>query len=697
MNKNAHYLFPNINSSQEQFIQKDTSIQFKSNGDRIGTKTSSGHHNSNHKIDPFEQINALLNIHNKKELDSNISFKDFTQNNNYIYSDVEKKGTNFETAGKRKRKSSSLLLIRNNTLTFLQSLKSIVINDKTIYGKNTKFRELLYILLAFFSLISVIFSILDNELYIKNTRTYLKNSFNISLIDLTNEEFKILEYSQQYIEKRKISTTENIFRYISLISSSICCFILFRKYKIQIYLYKLDKKFSEYDGLFSTGNWKKLLFECIICLICIPPYVNKIICVSQLSIRYIYSLNSLMLPFTFFKLYNIGRMYLMLSKFNSKISKTICQTHKIASGFFFTIKSEIILSPIKIGIACVFIVVIIFSFLVRNSENLGFDIKKGIVGNKGLNDLQNLMNNIWMIVITITGVSYGDKYPRTNLGRIIVFIVCLIGMLLIGFSIAIISENINFNENEQKAFSKLKKIFSPENIEHKAGNVIKDLLLMRRNIKKSKNNLTKIYNKKELFCEKIIICMKIKSDSKNFKNKLHVSRSYSIPINDAIYHMEHKLYENLIIFSNHLDRISVIESDFNTLKKQQNSIARSIKKVNYLQDIISKFLIEKHNFNYLNEGKISKEKLKKKILNSTSIFNLKYCKKKTLAIKSKKSFKSVKFSSCSSDLKKKPKNKTDITIKEKYNNNNQNRYLSPPKTIIKTLRLTKLPTLFIKK
>ena len=159
-----------------------------------------------------------------------------------------------------------------------------------------------------------------------------------------------------------------------------------------------------------------------------------------------------------------------------------------------------------------------------------------------------------MILIIITGVSYGDKYPRTNLGRIIVFIVCLIGMLLIGFSIAIISETIYFNENEEKAFSKLKKIFSTENIEHKAGNVIKDLLLMRRNIKKSKNDLTKLYNKHELFCEKIIICMKIKSDSINFKNKLHVSRSYSMPINDAIFHMEHKLYENLIIFSNHLDR-----------------------------------------------------------------------------------------------------------------------------------------------
>jgi len=691
MNKNVQYLFPNINSSQEQFIQKDTSIQFRTNGDIIGTKTSSGHQNSNHKIDPFEQINSLLNIHPKKELDSNISFKDFTQNNNYINSDIEKQGTNFETASKRKRKSSSLLLFRNNTLTFLQSLKSIVTNDDTIYGKNTKFKEFLHILLALFSLISVIFSILDNELYIKNTRTYLKNNFNISLTDLTNEEFKVLEYSSHYLEKRKISTTENIFRYISLISSNICCFILFRKYKIQIYLYKLDKKFSEYDGLFSTGNWKKLTVECIICLICIPPYINKIVCISQLSIRYIYTLNSLILPFTFFKLYNIGRMYFLLSKFNSKISKTICQTHKISSGFFFTIKSEITLSPIKIGIACFFVVILIFSFLVRDLENLGYDKKKGLEGNKGLNDLQNLMNNIWMLIVIITGVSYGDKYPRTNLGRIIVYIVCLIGMLLIGFSIAIISETIYFNENEEKAFSKLKKIFSTENIEHKAGNVIKDLLLMRRNIKKSKNDLTKLYNKHELFCEKIIICMKIKSDSINFKNKLHVSRSYSMPINDAIFHMEHKLYENLILFSNHLDKVSVIESDFNILKKQQNSITRSIKKINYLQDKISKFLIEKHNFNYLNEGKIKKER-KKKLINSNSIINIQYCKKNTLPIKyKKKTFKSVKFPS---EIKPKSKNKTEIIRKENKIFYNQNRYLSPPKTSIKPARLA---TLFFKK
>ncbi len=675
MYKNAQIFIPNINTSQEQFIQKDTSIPLKSIGDMIGTKTTLGQQNSNHKIDPFEQITSILGYHPKKELDSNICFKDFTQNKNYNTNVIEKKATNLEN--KRKRKSSSLLLFRNNTLNYVQSFKNLAINDETIYGKNLEFKQFLNILLAVFSFISVISAIIDNEYYINKTRIYLKNKYNISLIGLTKEQFEILHYHSYYLENRQISTIENTFRYINMISSLMCCYILFRKYKIQIYLFKLDKKISEYDNLFSTGKWKNLLLESIICLICVPPYINKIVCFSQLTLRYVYSLNSLVFPFTLIKLYNIGRLYFTLSKYNTKLSKTICQTHNISSGLFFTIKLEIISSPIKIGCICLFFIILLYSFLSRQLENLAFDTEKGLEGNKGTNDLQNLMNNIWLVVVTITGVSYGDKYPRTNFGRLIIFIVCFIGMFFIGFTIAIISENISFNENEKKAFSKLKKIFSVENIEHKAGNVIKDILLMRRNIKKSRFDLTKIYDKQELFCEKIIICMKIKSDAKNFKNKLQVSRSYSIPINDAIFHMEHKLYENLIIFSNHLDKISIIENDFNILEKQQNLITQSIKRVNFLQGKILKYLAERQNSNYLNEIKLKEEqkstKLNSSKLNSSLV--LKLCKKYSSSIKFNKTFHSEKFTEVI------PKNKTEINLINKTSNQTtlQNRFLSPPK------------------
>ena len=677
MYKNAQILFQNIYTSQEQFIQKETNIPLKSIGDMIATKTTLGQQNSNHKIDPFEQITSILSYHPKKELDSNICFKDFTQNKNNKANEIDKKATNLDNMSKRKRKSSSLLLFRNNTLNYMQSFKNLAINDETIYGKNLEFKQFLNILLAVFSLISVISAILDNEYYINKTRIYLKNKYNISLTDLTKEQFEILHYHSSYLENRKISTIENIFRYINMISSLMCCYILFRKYKIQLYLFKLDKKISEYDNLFSTGKWKNLLLESIICLICVPPYINKIYCFSQLTIRYFYSLNSLMFPFTLVKLYNIGRLYFILSKYNTKLSKTICQTHNISSGLFFTIKLEIISSPIKIGCICLFLFILFNSFLTRQLENLAFDTEKGLEGNKGTNDLQNLMNNIWLVIITITGVSYGDKYPRTNFGRIIIFIVCFIGMFFIGFTIAIISENISFNENEKKAFSKLKKIFSVENIEHKAGNVIKDILLMRRNIKKTRFDLTKIYDKHELFCEKIIICMKIKSDAKNFKNKLQVSRSYSIPINDAIFHMEHKLYENLIIFSNHLDKISIIENDFNILEKQQNLITQSIKRVNFLQGKILNYLVERQNSNYLNEIQLKEEKKSSKLnsskLNSSSV--LRYCKKYSSSIKFNKTFHSEKFTEVL------PKNKTEIKLINKTNNQTtfQNKFLSPPK------------------
>ena len=213
---------------------------------------------------------------------------------------------------------------------------------------------------------------------------------------------------------------------------------------------------------------------------------------------------------------------------------------------------------------------------------------------KGLNDLSNFLNTYWLTFVTITSVSYGDEYPRTSFGRLLLFISSFFGLLTLGLIIATLSEKILFNPSEKKAYLKLKRIFNQDNKLNKAANLIKTLLFLVRN-HKNKNK----ENNQSILKEKICLLLKLRAESKLFKNDLHVSRIYAMSIDNFVHSMENKLYYNLIDITDHLEKIDSIEKDFTIIKSNQAFISNKLKYIVDLQNNINKYLIEFHNYNLL--------------------------------------------------------------------------------------------------
>ena len=99
--------------------------------------------------------------------------------------------------------------------------------------------------------------------------------------------------------------------------------------------------------------------------------------------------------------------------------------------------------------------------------------------------------------------------------------------------------------------------------------------------------------------EKICLLLKIRAETKCFANELHVSRIYSMPINDLVKTLENKLYDNLLDISKDLENINSIENDFISLENNQKFIQEKLKRINFLQTEIGKYLLEIQNSNYL--------------------------------------------------------------------------------------------------
>ena len=575
--------------------------------DIVSNKTSSLSHFLTTKKDSATQSYTLntLDISQSNNSPNGVFNKNFTDSkfkpNNII---LKKNSIKKSIVNSKNKKRSFKALFPKNIIIQIETLKKI--NDfKTLYGLYQLRIQICNFTLALLSLLSIYCSIMDNEYFIKKSFIFLEKKYNFKIEEILKKENKEeISYFYKLIEKRKISTVENIFRCINLISSIISCIIITFKYYYNIGLLKMDKKISEYNNFFSSGIFHYFIIECIINLISYPPKINKVFELSSHTVRYLYTLNSFFLILSFLKMYNIFRIFFMASKYSSKISEAICQTYKTNYNLLFIIRAEMNSRPLFFFIMIFLIFIFITSLLLRSFEVFGYDIIKGYYGRKGNNDLRKSINNFWLNIISITNIGFGDEFPRTNLGRIIIFMTSLFGMFFLGFLIANISGSSQFNAKEGRAYLKMKKILSKENIYHKSAEVIKGILFLRRNTINIKN---KLGDKITLIKESMVLHVKFNNDLMNFNDELYVARFYSIPIVNLIKNMENKLYDNVKNLSILLNKIEDINKDLMKLERGQNNLLETLKKINLQQSKITKYLLEKHNNNFLKKEQIFKD------------------------------------------------------------------------------------------
>ena len=532
---------------------------------------------------------------------------------------------------KNKRKSEIMKFNIVHPLSYIESIKNI--EDKnTIYGK-FRIKILIYdIIITLFSLCSVILICIDNNIYINNSRNYIKNLCEEKKLYLSDGCFLLFKH----VNKRKITKIENSLRILNLICCIICCLFVNLKFRIYILNLRLEQKISKFGGLKEAGFINIYILENLINIIFYPPHLNNIIYGKKLKTVYVYSLNSIFLSLSYLKLYNLLIVLMHLSRFNTKISQTICKSHKVKPGLYFVIKSEINRKTKLSILILLMIFCFCFSFISRGFENMAIDIERGLEGKKGTNDLQNLINNVWMILTTINKIGYGDEYPRTDLGRFFIFFIYIIGIFCLSLTTASMTSSIDFTSDERRAYLKLKKIFNPENGEHKAANVIKTIILMNKNIKNRNNVLMdKIDNLKE----KIILYLKIRGETIVFKDELHVARTYSMPITDLIKSLEMKLYKSVVNFTKQLEKINLVENDLNELQQNQKDIQKKLKNIQFMQEKISDSIVEKHNQNIIdfNKKKNSKNnKIQFSKINKTNVTQFKNPNNKSIIKKNKK-------------------------------------------------------------
>jgi hypothetical protein len=450
---------------------------------------------------------------------------------------------------------------------------------ETSYGKNMFYLKWLDVVLSCLVISNIVISLIDNEIYLSETNNYVDDYLKIN-----NVEFDIKVFD--YMSSRDISTRENILRFINC-KIVICIMIsIYFHYFLKVRILKATQKLSDHEGILNSGFIKSLIIELIMGSFVYPPYINHIIYGQSLGNYYAYSVNSLICILVTLKSYIILRVYTYFSRWTSDTAKSLCLKHHVVPGVHFAMKAELKKRPYTILALFSLWLVIIFSFAVRTFE---YYVVKQNIGFKD-NKLRLLTNSIWIIIITMTTVGYGDIYLYTHTGRFIGVISCVIGLLLVSLmvvSLAIISE---FTDEEKKAYSILIKINADTNAINKAHNVIKTFLNLRRVL---------IEKKKFKLSERFLAITQLKKDISTFKNDYKIANSYSLPIDEMLKVLQMKLKDDINCISNNIKKISNFEINFKSISDAQKKCVEKMQIISKRQEKIGRYMVELNNNNFL--------------------------------------------------------------------------------------------------
>jgi len=95
----------------------------------------------------------------------------------------------------------------------------------------------------------------------------------------------------------------------------------------------------------------------------------------------------------------------------------------------------------------------------------GFDSKGQLCCDErgSANDFQSILMACWWSIVTMTTVGYGDRYPRTLLGKIVAFLAMLSGIVLISLPVAIVGTKFQqaYEEYEASVRSSTNEMLDP--------------------------------------------------------------------------------------------------------------------------------------------------------------------------------------------------------------------------------------------
>ena len=389
--------------------------------------------------------------------------------------------------------------------------------------------------------------------------------------------------------------TVTALRWINVVIIIFIVILLVYKYGLEVVVLKTFNCACDEDSIFTTGLWKYLLLEMIVLGIFSPPGVDKLITGKMLNGTFTYSVDSLIMLIYLLKLYYFLRVYWNFSLWTSEEVLQIGIKNKLNIGSPFILKAQFKYSPYIFMFVALVLSIGLFGFLLRIFE-YGYAADEGFVyvGKAIQNpNFKDYSDTFWVIIITMMTIGYGDIYPSTHFGRVVVFFAALVGMILTSLLIVSMSNFVTFLPEEKKAHNVIKKIEASEKKMTFSAKLIIEVIKLARIKKDKPTKGKKIYN----FFKYLL---KIKEIAIQFQKFNKIASTQSIPSDELLSQLEKKLNLDSEILAPLVNDIKDINQITKNIMKTEKELYQAINYIKTQQDDVADFLVRYNNKKALN-------------------------------------------------------------------------------------------------
>ena len=369
-------------------------------------------------------------------------------------------------------------------------------------------------------------------------------------------------YSNVGKERNESSTTGTVLRVIVSLSTSILMTLIVIHYVYNFHIARERQTNSEEVGksFFSSPYFKWMWCELAICAIHCPPEVDIELSFKQLRGNLHLSLDAILTTLMLLRVYIVFRIVRVYSRWANDHADECCQTFGCSSNTLFVLKSLFKERPfLTLGVSmCLSIT--IFGMATRTFERPYND------DNGRKMDFDYVWNAMWMIVITMTTVGYGDFYPQTHMGRFVVVIACFCGVFLVSMMVVTLTESSEFSKSERRAYEILSRLKAKDESKHFAERAVKEAMLYyrmkRQGVKKEKIQLK--------FMQMINVL-------KRFREKQEEWQTYEAPTEEMLRQLTEKIDVDLEELKSLIASLIEIEQ---RLKKVEDFQEKSLEATN---------------------------------------------------------------------------------------------------------------------
>jgi hypothetical protein len=206
--------------------------------------------------------------------------------------------------------------------------------------------------------------------------------------------------------------------------------------------YKYQNCLGDLEDQYQPDKPKMINFnfvlEFVLLMICPIPFFDMYITHNAKHSRQVnYFLSEFMLAVMAMRGFHILRTYFNFTIYTDPYSKKLCQQYGFNANLRFTFKALLLNSPEKVVSILFILFIALYAYLLRIFELPYFRVLPE--DNTLHRAMDNYFTAVWVSIITVTTVGYGDIAPCTTPGRIIGISIALSGSFMMAILIMVVT------------------------------------------------------------------------------------------------------------------------------------------------------------------------------------------------------------------------------------------------------------------